>query len=362
MLSRFKGCLVGAVVGDCIGAIYEGHYAKIQTSLIIEKLKKLDKARENLKEDDEKPLSYTDDTAMTQSVALSLIQKGSFDAADMAKRFAEKFFKEPNRGYGGNIYKVFQELEDIDPEDVFKPAAKQFNGSGSYGNGGAMRISPAPLFAFHANNDTKLQELVTSITRLTHTHHLAIHGAILVAHAIDQSLRCDTEVDVNKFIDDLITKLKPLEEKYVASSVDEPPTKKSVKRSLDEEETPYCAKLARMKEMLQDESLQKSTIIHDLGHDVAAVSSVPAAVLSFLIATRKIPKLKDLNQFEQTIIYAISLGGDTDTIATMAGAMAGALYGIESIPETWRACCESVNKAEKMAEDLFNLNNRSALS
>uniref|UniRef100_A0A2C9LUN1 ADP-ribosylhydrolase ARH3 n=1 Tax=Biomphalaria glabrata TaxID=6526 RepID=A0A2C9LUN1_BIOGL len=157
MLSRFKGCLVGAVVGDCIGAIYEGHYAKIQTSLIIEKLKKLDKARENLKEGDEKPLSYTDDTAMTQSVALSLIQKGSFDAADMAKRFAEKFFKEPNRGYGGNIYKVFQELEDIDPEDVFKPAAKQFNGSGSYGNGGAMRISPAPLFAFHENNDTKLQ-------------------------------------------------------------------------------------------------------------------------------------------------------------------------------------------------------------
>ncbi|KAH9499242.1 ADP-ribose glycohydrolase ARH3 [Bulinus truncatus] len=357
-LSRFKGCLVGAVVGDCIGSIYEGR-SHVKTNAIIEELRKLEKKKQKLNEKDEKPLRYTDDTAMAQSVALSLIHKGSFDAVDMGKRFAEKFFKEPNRGYGGHIHTVFERLRNADSNNVFKPAQEQFDGTGSYGNGGAMRIAPASLFSFYENDFLKLQDLVASITRLTHSHHHAIHGAILVAHAVYQSLRSESEIDANQFIDNLISKLKPLEEKYVLESEDEPPTKKTFKRALDAEKTPYCAKLNRVKEMLQDDSLKKATVVHELGTDVSALGSVPAAVLSFLKATQNIPKLKDFNQFEQAVIYAISLGGDTDTVATMAGAMAGALFGIEKIPETWKLCCEGASEAEKMADDLFNIHRSS---
>jgi hypothetical protein len=61
------------------------------------------------------------------------------------------------------------------------------------------------------------------------------------------------------------------------------------------------------------------------------------------------------NGFEKTIVYAISLGGDTDTIATMAGAIAGAYYGIAAIPEGWRHACEGVAYAEDQAAKLFNL-------
>lgn len=64
---------------------------------------------------------------------------------------------------------------------------------------------------------------------------------------------------------------------------------------------------------------------------------------------------QDRNPFERTIIYSISLGGDTDTIATMAGAIAGACYGIESIPESWQKCCEGVDDALKFAEKLYKL-------
>ncbi len=52
-------------------------------------------------------------------------------------------------------------------------------------------------------------------------------------------------------------------------------------------------------------------------------------------------------------MYAISLGGDTDTIATMAGAIAGAHYGVESIPKHWMKTCEGVDDALKFAEDLY---------
>jgi ADP-ribosylglycohydrolase len=40
--------------------------------------------------------------------------------------------------------------------------------------------------------------------------------------------------------------------------------------------------------------------------------------------------------FEKTVTYAISLGGDTDTIGAMAGAISGAYLGIEAIPAEWQ--------------------------
>jgi ADP-ribosyl-[dinitrogen reductase] hydrolase len=39
--------------------------------------------------------------------------------------------------------------------------------------------------------------------------------------------------------------------------------------------------------------------------------------------------------FEQAVVAAINLGGDTDTVACVAGAISGAIYGLGSIPERW---------------------------
>ena len=59
------------------------------------------------------------------------------------------------------------------------------------------------------------------------------------------------------------------------------------------------------------------------------------------------------NAFERTIIYAISLGGDTDTIATMAGAIAGAYWGEEKIPKIWQQSCEGLAVTQKHATGLY---------
>lgn len=53
--------------------------------------------------------------------------------------------------------------------------------------------------------------------------------------------------------------------------------------------------------------------------------------------------------------YSLALGGDTDTIACMAGAIAGAHYGVEAIPECWIRCCEGVEDADVTAEHLHTL-------
>lgn len=74
-------------------------------------------------------------------------------------RFTEEYFEQPHRGYGGSVCEVFPKLREQRYASPFGPASEQFGGSGSYGNGGAMRISPASLFAY---NHTLSQLMVRS--------------------------------------------------------------------------------------------------------------------------------------------------------------------------------------------------------
>jgi len=83
-----------------------------------------------------------------------------------------------------------------------------------------------------------------------------------------------------------------------------------------------------------------------LGNGIEAPRSVPTAIYCFLRQTQS---------YEDTVIYAISLGGDTDTIAAMAGAISGAYLGIETIPSEWRAKLENREYIEALAENLWRL-------
>jgi len=51
----------------------------------------------------------------------------------------------------------------------------------------------------------------------------------------------------------------------------------------------------------------------------------------------------------------VSLGGDTDTIASMAGAVAGACYGVDCIPADWISACEATDTAKSLANALHKI-------
>jgi poly(ADP-ribose) glycohydrolase ARH3 len=70
----------------------------------------------------------------------------------------------------------------------------------------------------------------------------------------------------------------------------------------------------------------------ELGNSVSALDSVPTALYSFLRARDPINGLETSNRFERTLQLAMTFGGDSDTICSMAGAIAGALYGESEIP------------------------------
>jgi ADP-ribosylglycohydrolase len=123
----------------------------------------------------EGPWPYTDDAAMASAVHDELAASGSIDPASLADRFAAEYAREPWRGYGGGMHRLFERRgAGVDWEVA---AHMLFEGSGSFGNGAAMRV--APLGAYFADaDDATLVAQARQSALPTHTHHEGVAGAV----------------------------------------------------------------------------------------------------------------------------------------------------------------------------------------
>lgn len=159
------------------------------------------------------PLKFTDDTAMTKSVAKCLLK---FDESsyqkELAVNFVKEFFNSPSRGYGAGVIGLFHQLKKNKFEEIFAPANHQFNGQGSFGNGAAMRISPVALYC--ANKPVEfLIDLVKKTSVVTHSNVIGVNGAILQALAIHQNLKTESSdgIDVDKYLEELMETFEKVE-------------------------------------------------------------------------------------------------------------------------------------------------------
>lgn len=144
--------------------------------------------------------------------------------------------------------------------------AKPYN---SYGNGSAMRVSAC---GFAADSLEQAILLSDAVTRVSHNHPEGMKGARAVAAAIYLAKTGKTVSEIREYINEHYYKLD---------------------FSLDE-------------------------IRRDYEFDVTCQGSTPQAIEAFLESV----------SFEDAIRNAVSIGGDSDTIAAMAGGIAEAYYGI----------------------------------
>ena len=269
--------MYGAILGDMIGAPYE--------------FDRGGKTKDFPLFSDES--EFTDDTVMTIAVADALL--GTPERAeetvirenliDSMHHWGEVY---PDAGYGAR----FAGWLSSDNREPYN----------SYGNGSAMRVSPCGwvmdcgyfgrtgLAPYIGRGMAELSAAVT------HNHPEGIRGALATADAIFFSRfffggwACDYEEPVN---DD------PAECKRRIKEFIEQEHGYDLSRTLDEIRPSY-----RFNETCQD--------------------TVPQAIIAFL----------ESNDFEDAIRNAISLGGDSDTLAAITGSIAEAAYGIpEDIKE-----------------------------
>jgi ADP-ribosylglycohydrolase len=259
--------MIGAIIGDIVGSVYEWHNIKTKDFPLF--------GARNF---------FTDDTVMTIAVADAIMQGeattfgGGFDShagvvakeeyfIDSIKRWGRSY---PDAGYGSHFGSW-----------LFSDDREPYN---SWGNGSAMRVSPCAWacaqtqFIHECIDDVDV--LARACASVTHNHDEGIKGAVETARAVWFMLRARHFSDYPNNIDEWKTVIKE------HSSYD-------LSRTLDEIRPAY-----KFNESCQD--------------------TVPQAITAFLEST----------DFEDAIRNAISLGGDSDTLAAITGGIAEAAYGI----------------------------------
>ena len=148
----------------------------------------------------------------------------------------------------------------------------------SFGNGSAMRTSAV---GWMYNSFEDVQKVAKWIAEISHNHPEGIKGAVCTAMVIYMARKGFEKDQIESY----------------------------VRRNFD-----YNI----------DESLESMRARHE--HNESCMDSLPKALVSFLRS----------DSFEDAIRNAVSLGGDADTIAAIAGSMAEAYYGV---PEELKEKC-----------------------
>ena len=167
-LAHVRRSLTGISIGDCIGCL----------------LFTLPDLRLHRQLPDQ-IWSYTDDTRMALAIADNLARHHTVHQDELARRFAEDFVAQPERGYGAVAHFI---LHRIASGTHWKEASTMvYSGAGSKGNGGAMRASVVGAY-FHDDLTMTVQESIKA-TELTHAHLEGQAGAIAVAVSAGLAVR-----------------------------------------------------------------------------------------------------------------------------------------------------------------------------
>jgi poly(ADP-ribose) glycohydrolase ARH3 len=298
LTDRWRGALLGTALGDAVGAPVEGR-ARVEP----------DEVERWLAADE--PLIWTDDTAMTIGLARSLIRcGGEVDPQQLGDTFAAAYRQQPWRGYGAGPPGIFAAAERGTP--YLEAAAALFDGSGSFGNGAAMRAAPAAVVG-HPDLAT-VGRLARAQARVTHAHPLGQDGAALLAMA-------------------------------VAAVADRLDATGAVAGAVDQLETAQMRTAADAAVGLAGTD-DPQAVARTVGNGIAAVEAVPAAIAAFLGGP---------DEPEAVLVRAVTIGGDTDTIAAMAGALAGARVGASHLPAPLLDRLEARDELITLADDLAGL-------
>jgi poly(ADP-ribose) glycohydrolase ARH3 len=295
---RARGALVGTAFGDALGAPFEGS-ATVGPAAVEDVLSGGDRLR------------YTDDTAMTIVLAEHLAEHGDVQEDALIRAFARAHRDEPWRGYGAGPPRIFRAVAGGTP---WRQAATElFGGEGSFGNGGAMRVAPVALVA--APDLPRVAHLARRSAAVTHAHPLGRDGAAVQACAVAIAL---------------------------AGEIGD--TEGALATLVEHAETPELReRLGRVRDVVVG-GPSPTEIAAALGNGITALEAVPAAVAAALTAT---------TDPATAVRTAILFGGDTDTIAAMAGAIAGAQHGVSAFPAGWQDRVEGAAELVDLADGLL---------
>lgn len=220
----------------------------------------------------------SDDTQLTLATCESIAEAGRADPAHLAATFRRWFEGRRLTGLGSSTLKALRDLEA-----GAHWALAGARGEMAAGNGGAMRIAP---LAFAPGVD---RMVIRDVVRITHHSDEAYIGALVVVEAI----RGDRP---RSLFEQLRVVAEPLPDSRVRD---------------------------RMMSVVGTSTVAGLRAVAALGTSGYVVDTVPLALVAAWAME---------SSFAQTLEELTQLGGDVDTIGSIAGQIAGAALGVAGLP------------------------------
>lgn len=302
-ITRYRGSLLGLAVGDAVGTTLEfkppGTFTPIKDMVGGGPFQLI-------------PGQWTDDTSMALCLAESLIEKQGFDPVHQLQKY-QQWYRQGHLSSTGRCFDIGGTVRQALWR--FEETGEPFCGSIdplSAGNGSIMRLAPVPLF-YAANFEDAIAKAKDS-SRTTHGAATAVDACRYLAALIVGAINGISKEEL------LASRYSPIpnywENHPLVEEIDEIATGSFKQRQPPE--------------------------IKGTGY---VVKSLEAALWAFYHS----------NSFSEGCLLAVNLGDDADTTGAVYGQLAGAFYGEEEIPKSWREKLAKHDLIVAMAEQIFAL-------
>ena len=241
----------------------------------------------------EAPWAWTDDSAMARVIVAQLRDHQSIDSKALAQTLASEYRRDMGRGYGNGAAEI---LNKISHGVSWQEASREaFGGSGSYGNGAAMRA--APIGAYFAGDIPNILEEAKKAALVTHSHPEGLAGGIAVALAAAWATQSEPSHDVLEFVIEHLVQSQLRDKLLQAQTI------------------PLDSKV----------SLAADTLGN--GTEVSAVDTVPFTL--WMVARHR-------GDFKETLWETVGALGDRDTTCAIVGGIIASSPN-QDTPDDWLA-------------------------
>ena len=295
-VDRALGCLFGLAIGDAVGTTLE-FAQRDQRPPVVDMVGGGPFGLE--------PGQWTDDTSMALCLADSLIARDRLDPHDLMTRFV-RWWRHGENSANDRCFDI---------GDTTRAALARFVADGNpqagstdpntAGNGSIMRLAPVALR--WRDNPERAIAMARAQSRTTHAAPAAVGGCAFLAEILLDAIATGDRQEV-------------LKHRSSDDSLINPVARRSWKGKA------------------RDAIRSDGYVVHTLE---AALWSVDRT-----------------GSFEEAILTAANLADDADTVAAVAGQIAGGLYGMSGIPAAWRARLAWRDRIEAMGRQLLSLSSQ----
>ena len=309
MIDKFQAVLLGYAIGDALAApIEDVSRDSFEGPKVI---------TEYIKAFPSHPIShleagqYSDETQIMLVVADSLAAARGFSIDDLANRFVDWFHSQKQRAAwrfpSNTMMKACRKLASGVP----------WNQAGFPSAGVIASARTVPISLLYWRTPILLRDSIEKSCRLTHTDPRVIAAALTLSIAIRMGLEGGD----------------PAPDVLVNAAI--------------EKAQGYSPEIVKRLKTLRDcLRLDPPAAMEQIGNGGFCYDSVPAALYWFFRHPRR---------FDDMIVGAANVGGDSDAIAAMAGAVFGAFNGLSAISEKWLKTLEDVSRIKQIGCDLYRL-------